>query len=129
MPRFVRGDEVREDSSESRVIRPIDVCVGAGDDLRSTVRLVDVAGFAVIVPWDPSVSMERNEDQDRHTGDDLHKVGLDVEDLHPSVIPQALARGVPVLVPLWESCRIVSKAAPRASNSRRKATYSCRTTD
>lgn len=65
MPRFVRGDEVREDSSESRVIRPIDVCVGAGDDLRSTVRLVDVAGFAVIVPWDPSVSMERNETRAR----------------------------------------------------------------
>lgn len=81
---FVGLDEVGQDGAEGGVVVAVDVLVGALDDLLAD-NVGDVARLAKVVP-----------------GDDLDGAGEHVEDLLPSVVPEGLAGGVPVLAPLGE---------------------------
>ena len=49
---LVGGDEVRQHELEGGVVEAVHVNLGAGIDLRGR-RRVHVAGFPVVIPWEP----------------------------------------------------------------------------
>lgn len=81
---LVRAYVIRQQSAESAVVMTRDVFLRARDDLRG-VGVVDVAGFAVVVP-----------------GYDLHVVGEELQRGFPAIVPEGGAGGIPVFGVLGE---------------------------
>ena len=79
----------------------LDIFVCSRYNLIVTMGIIDVAGFAIVIPCRMVSTMVLVSGQDgKLTGDDLDKVRLDLKNLLPAIIPERLARTIPVLVPL-----------------------------